>query len=282
MKYTKYCLCAALYWCMYNTSADSAKSEDATAIAISQNAEAAEVRSQSQLEQRALATFGVKIETLSQQLAEVLGKLEVIERQLQEIKPPLAVTNAVKAPVETANAPAKTLGEETSAASQTTPVASTEGHDAPQESPSVETPQPTEEDKLKAELAALSPEEAYQKARSFISAGDYDKATFALNTFIDLHPTHDLVQAALYWLGETFYIRKQYAEAAKKFAESYQKNDKGSKTADALMKLAMSLARLEKKQEACTTLKKLKTDFPNLSKAQQTIVDKERQAASCK
>ena len=67
---------------------------------------------------------------------------------------------------------------------------------------------------------------------------------------------------AQYWLGETYYARGKYMEAASAFAEGYKRYPKSAKTPDALLKLGMSLARADQKQNACVALAKLGEEFP--------------------
>ena len=55
------------------------------------------------------------------------------------------------------------------------------------------------------------------------------------------YPNDPLAGNAQYWLGETYYVRKDYKNAAAAFAEGYQKYPKGPKAADDLLKLGMSL-----------------------------------------
>ena len=108
-----------------------------------------------------------------------------------------------------------------------------------------------------------TPEEIYQRAYSILSKGDIEAARIAFKTFIEDYPDHNLTSNAYYWLGQTFYVRQFYQNAATTFAEGYIKFPKGSKAADQLFKLAISLDSLKKTTEACATFKKLDEKFPN-------------------
>ena len=93
-------------------------------------------------------------------------------------------------------------------------------------------------------------------------------AEAALRSFIQAHPKHELSGNAQYWLGETYYVRKNYEDAVVAYLEGYQKYPKNQKAPDNLLKLGMSLANLGKKQEACATFTQLRQKFP---KARSTI-----------
>ena len=106
-----------------------------------------------------------------------------------------------------------------------------------------------------------TPKEQYQSAFRLLQQADYDLAEKKLREFINRNQDSPLVENARYWLGETYYVRKIYEEAAQVFFDGYQASPKGTKAADSLLKLGMSLSRLGKKQEACTAFSKLIMDF---------------------
>jgi tol-pal system protein YbgF len=112
-------------------------------------------------------------------------------------------------------------------------------------------------------VSNTNPEEIYQRAYNILSKGDIEAAQIAFKTFIKDYPDHNLTSNAYYWLGQTFYVRQNYNDAAITFVEGYKKFPKGSKAADQLFKLAISLDALKKITDACTTFKKLDQEFPN-------------------
>ncbi len=87
-----------------------------------------------------------------------------------------------------------------------------------------------------------------------------------------------LAGSAQYWLGETFYARGKYVDAASAFAEGYKRYPKGTKAADDLLKLGMSLARADQKQNACVALAQLDRDFPHPGAAikERAVAEKKR------
>jgi tol-pal system protein YbgF len=113
------------------------------------------------------------------------------------------------------------------------------------------------------ELPAGSASAQYNTAFGLLKQADYPAAEEALKTFIAQHPKDPLVGSAQYWLGETYYARGRYAEAASAFAEGYKSYPKGTKAADELLKLGMSLGRANQKQNACVAFAQLDHDFPN-------------------
>ena len=95
------------------------------------------------------------------------------------------------------------------------------------------------------QLASLpegTPAAQYRYARGFLMRGEYDKAAGAFRAFVKKHPNSSLSGSAVYWLGETHYARKRYAQAAVLFAEGFKRYPKSVKAPDNLLKLGMSFA----------------------------------------
>jgi tol-pal system protein YbgF len=132
-----------------------------------------------------------------------------------------------------------------------------------------------------AALPAGSASEQYNYAFGLLKQADYSAAEGALKTFIGQHPDDPLAGSAQYWLGETYYTRGRFAEAASAFAEGYKRYPKGAKAADDLLKLGMSLSRVNQKQNACVALAQLDRDFPNPGSAIRDQAAKEKKQLGC-
>jgi tol-pal system protein YbgF len=130
-------------------------------------------------------------------------------------------------------------------------------------------------------LTGESPQEQYAHAFGLLRASQYDQAEQALNAFLLQHPDHSLSDNARYWLGETFYVRGKYPEAAQQFVDAYQKNPSGTKSADALLKLGMSLSQLGKREEACATFRELSRTQPDAPETVRDKAAKEAQRSGC-
>jgi len=102
----------------------------------------------------------------------------------------------------------------------------------------------------------------YNSAFGLLRQADYPAAENAFRSFIQRHPNSGLVGNAQYWLGESFYVRGRYGDAAVAFAEGYKRYPKGPKASDTLLKLGMALGRANQRQNACIALGQLDHDFP--------------------
>jgi tol-pal system protein YbgF len=127
----------------------------------------------------------------------------------------------------------------------------------------------TQKDKLLSEEILITepgkePKDVYQRAYNMLSKGNYEAAEVAFIEFIKDYSNHSLTSNAYYWLGESFYVRKKYIQAAQNFAAGYKKFPKGSKASAQLLKLGISLYALNKNKEACSTFAKLNKEFTDL------------------
>lgn len=122
---------------------------------------------------------------------------------------------------------------------------------------------------------------AYDQAFSKIRDGDYEGAEVAMRAFLQRWPSIDLSSNAAYWLGETFYVRGDFAGATKSFAEAYQKYPKGAKAEDTLLKLALALGALGRTSDSCVTFDQLVTEFPRMSTNNRRRVEQERTQLNC-
>lgn len=115
------------------------------------------------------------------------------------------------------------------------------------------------------EVNTKSPDQIYQEGLDAIKSGDFDLSAARFTTLLTKYPEHTLADNAQYWLGESYYGKKDYTKAAVAFATGYEKYKNGHKGADNILKLGMSMQMLGKKDEACTAFTNLPKEFPKAS-----------------
>jgi len=130
-------------------------------------------------------------------------------------------------------------------------------------------------------MSGGSAAEQYNHAFGLLKQADYPAAEAALKTFVEQHPTDPMAGNAQYWLGETYYTRNRFLEAASAFAEGYKRYPKSAKAADDLLKLAMSLGRANQKPNACVALAQLDHDFPKPGAAIKEHAAAEKKRLGC-
>jgi tol-pal system protein YbgF len=130
-------------------------------------------------------------------------------------------------------------------------------------------------------LPAGNAQDQYNYAMGLLTQANYPAAEQAMRSFVQRYPKDPLAGNAQYWLGETFYVRKDYANAATAFAQGYEKYPKGPKAADDLLKLGMSLTALNQKADACKSYARLQHDFPSPPQSIKDRLTAEKQHAGC-
>lgn len=130
-------------------------------------------------------------------------------------------------------------------------------------------------------LPSGSATEQYNHAFGLLKQANYPAAEAALKAFVEAHPKDQMAGNAQYWLGETYYTRSRYMEAATAFAEGYKRYPKSPKAPDGLLKLGMSLARANQKQNACVALAQLDHDFPRAAASVKERASTEKKKLGC-
>lgn len=136
------------------------------------------------------------------------------------------------------------------------------------------------------ELPQGSPEAQYEFAYGLLLQAQREQTDFtrpeqAFREFLKANPNHRLAGNANYWLGETYYARKDYQDAASTFAEGLKKYPKSEKAPDNLLKLGMSLALLNRKNDACGALAQLNRLYPSAAPQVKNTAQRERTRLGC-
>ena len=128
---------------------------------------------------------------------------------------------------------------------------------------------------------AASGDQLYHDAFKMLQDGDYAGAEKAFKTFVQRNPQHVLAGNAQYWLGETYYARRDYQNAMAAFAEGYKVYKTSPKGPDNLLKLGITLAVLNRKSDACAVFARFNQDYPRATDLQKRRIDQERQKNGC-
>ena len=208
------------------------------------------------------ADFEVRLQKLERALSELTGRYEEATYQISQMKDRLERVNS------DIDFRLKEL-ESKGGGAASDPFGAPAKPSAPAAAPSA------------AKAPEKTPEKQYERAFELLRQSDYDKAEKAFTDFLAKNKGHQLAGNAQYWLGETYYVRNKFQDAAVAFAEGVQKYPKNNKAADNLLKLGMSLQQLNQKKDACTAFNQLISKFPEASASVKRRADTERRRLNC-
>ena len=132
-----------------------------------------------------------------------------------------------------------------------------------------------------AAAAAGATDQVYNDAFKKLQDGDYAGAEKGFRAFVQRNPQHALAGNAQYWLGETYYARRDYQNAMTAFAEGYKAYKSSPKGPDNLLKLGITLATLGRKPDACAIFARFAQDYPRATDLQKRRIAQERQKNGC-
>ncbi|WNJ91916.1 tol-pal system protein YbgF [Bosea sp. 685] len=126
-----------------------------------------------------------------------------------------------------------------------------------------------------------SAKEAYDIAYASVLRKEYEQAEMGFRQFLQSYPRDRLAADATYWLGESYFQRQRYREAAEQFLKISRENPRSTKAPDSLLRLGMALNGLGARDQACATYAKVGVDYPAASSAVRQGVERERRRSGC-
>ena len=146
-------------------------------------------------------------------------------------------------------------------------------------------PPPRNTSRTGQQLATLppssTPKDQYDLAYGYVLHKDYDLAQKAFADFIKRNPGSELTPEAHYWLGESFFQRQKYQDAADSYLVVVRNYEKADKAPDSLLRLGQSLAALGQKEMACASLGEVSRKYPRASASVKRGVTAEQKRAHC-
>lgn len=128
---------------------------------------------------------------------------------------------------------------------------------------------------------AVDPGADYDRAYSSIVGGDYAAAETGFKKFLTDFPGDPRAADAQYWLGESYYSRHQYRDAAASYLATYKNHPTSQKAPDSLFKLGLSLEGLGETTAACATYGELTKKFPKAQSGLVSRVTTRKQKLGC-
>jgi tol-pal system protein YbgF len=102
----------------------------------------------------------------------------------------------------------------------------------------------------------------YKDAYEAFQKGDLDGARRKFEAFLKQYPNMDLSDNAQFWVGETYYLKKDYEKAILEYEKVIVKYPEGDKVSSALLKQGLAFLELGDKTNARNLLKRVTERYP--------------------
>jgi tol-pal system protein YbgF len=109
---------------------------------------------------------------------------------------------------------------------------------------------------------SISERSDLDRAIEDVKQGRFDQGEDRLRGFLTDYPGGPLEGEALYWLGESQFVRGAFQNAARSYLNGYNTDPAGTGAPKNLYRLGVTLGRLGQLNEACLTLREVRNQFP--------------------
>ncbi len=118
-----------------------------------------------------------------------------------------------------------------------------------------------------ASIDPVKVQQAYQTAFNLLKAGRYDQAAKAFEQFLAEYPASKFADNAQYWLGESYYVTRNFDNAMREFDKLITEHPDSQKLTHALLKVGYILDELGQKEKAREVLTDLTKNHPQSTAA---------------
>jgi tol-pal system protein YbgF len=123
---------------------------------------------------------------------------------------------------------------------------------------------------------------SYDAAFTALKGADYPKAIAGFKGFVASYPDSALASNAQYWLGEAYYVTREYQNAITAFQKVTTAWPDSRKAPDALVKIGFTQSALGRNGDARVTLEDVVRRYPGTEAAQLASERLKRLPASAK
>jgi tol-pal system protein YbgF len=108
----------------------------------------------------------------------------------------------------------------------------------------------------------------YKDAYETFQKGNLEGARRKFEAFLKQYPNTELSDNAQFWIGETYYLKKDFEKAILEYEKAIAKYPEGDKVPAALFKQALAFLELKDKTNARNLLKRVIERYPNTEQAE--------------
>jgi tol-pal system protein YbgF len=121
----------------------------------------------------------------------------------------------------------------------------------------------------------------FDTALAFLKQRAYEDAEKGFTGFLEKNPKNKLASDAMYYLGESYYLRGRQREAAEQYLKLSTHYPDSPRAPAALLRLGQSLNALGAKEQACATYGEIDRKYPNAPAMVKAGAEREAKRAQC-
>lgn len=129
--------------------------------------------------------------------------------------------------------------------------------------------------------APNSPRLEFDTALAFLKQRAYEDAEKGFAGFLEKNPKNKLASDAIYYLGESYYLRGRQREAAEQYLKLSTHYPDSPRAPAALLRLGQSLNALGAKEQACATYGEIDRKYPNAPAMVKAGAEREAKRSQC-
>ncbi|MBY6240529.1 tol-pal system protein YbgF [Methylosinus sp. Sm6] len=132
-----------------------------------------------------------------------------------------------------------------------------------------------------APTAPQSPRDEFDVALSRLRLGEYEAAEKGFAGFLGKNGKSKLAPQAIFYLGESFFLRERHREAAEKFLEISTKFPTSPQAPEAMLRLGQSLHAIGAKEQACASFGEIAVKYPGAPARVKEAAQRESRKDQC-
>ncbi|MGZ9274680.1 MAG: tol-pal system protein YbgF [Nitrospira sp.] len=214
-----------------------------------------------------------RLDETTRELAHVQAQIQTLDKNLENQH---AFLKQVEQHLSALRVNASQRAEQASAISEVAPLAQTHAMPTPDPAP-MPTPSATQSNgvgsRSESRGAALMAvdRESYERTLTRFKEGDLDGARQGFAEFLVQHPHSDLAPNARFWLGESYYGKKDYPRAIDAYDQVQLNHPASEKVPAALLKKGYAYLALKDRKRAASALKQVIDLYPKSPEANKAI-----------
>jgi tol-pal system protein YbgF len=123
--------------------------------------------------------------------------------------------------------------------------------------------------------------EEFDVALGYMRQKEYENAERSFSAFLQKNPKSRYSAEAIYYLGESYFLRGRQREAAEQYLKISTDYSNSSRAPDALLRLGQSLNALGAKEQACASFTEIGHKYPNASAGVKAAAEREAKRVQC-